>query len=195
MVGVSSRMLARQRARGVTFLLGYVAGTALVTVLLVVAIQPVGHVIQDAVPGRARLSLLASALLLLAAADALGHTPTVRRQTPQVLLRSLNPAPLGLVYGGDVGLIATTIKVSSLVWMALAYTVLQDYRAASYVLATYGGVTVLTVAITAAVGVGGQRRLRIALMGGIRAGGRIAQGVSAAVGAGAAVWVVTQLWT
>ena len=83
MVGVSSRMLARKRARGVAFLLGYSAGTALVTVLLVAAIQPVGHFIQDAAPGRVRLSLLASVLLLLAAADAVGHTPTLRRQTPQ----------------------------------------------------------------------------------------------------------------
>lgn len=80
--------------------------------------------------------------IFLAAADlGLGpiRTPSLRRQTPSWWLQVLGPRRTWLLWGIDLGLGFSTIRVSSLFWLvALAAVFLIPPIAAPVVLAAYG---------------------------------------------------------
>jgi hypothetical protein len=145
MVGVTSPLLRADRRRAARLLAGYASGTAAATLLLLALLTPVARAAQSAAPGWARGGLAAMVVLALAALDLLGRTPHVDRQTPQLLVRLLpsgRAGAAGLAWGFDIGLLFTTIKMSSLLWAALAWAMLLDASALPLVLGVYASVTI-----------------------------------------------------
>src|SRR5688572_4570703 len=118
MVGVSNPIMRRDRRAGWRFVVGFgvglTAAAALLTgplLLLSAAVRPV--------PQPVRLVGLLVLVALLAVADLLNRTPHVWRQVPQRFARDLDhqPGRLGLVWAIDLGLLVTTQKTTSLLWM------------------------------------------------------------------------------
>jgi hypothetical protein len=145
MVGVTSPLLQADRRRAARLLAGYAFGTAAASLLLLSLLTPVARAVQSAAPGWARGGLAAMVVLALAVLDLLGRTPHLDRQTPQMLVRLLptgRAGAAGVAWGFDIGLLFTTIKVSSLMWAALAWAMLLDASALPLVLGVYAMVTI-----------------------------------------------------
>lgn len=144
MVGVASPL---HRVPGaVKFYGGFAAGLVVSGLVLVLVLAPVSLAV-NAVPGEWRTAFLAGAALAFGLLDLLGRTPHLSRQVPQrFALQGLPMGSLGLVYGADVGLLVTTIKVTSLLWVAIVGSVLTG--SATVVLAT-----VMTAALVQATAV------------------------------------------
>lgn len=183
MVGVSNPIYRHGRHAGWRFLTGFGAGLALATavlagplLLLAAAAGLVGETIRAAV--------LAALVLGLATADLLNRTPHVWRQVPQRFARDLNAQPgrLGLIWAFDLGLLVTTQKTTSLLWIALAGVVLTGAPAAVVpVLATAAGLYWLGVAVLTVTGdrlLAGTARL-VEVFGGWALAIRRAAGVAA----------------
>lgn len=116
MVGVVTPMLGRGGSAR-RFLLGLVVGgcsSAAAVGLLV------GAVIPGVLGGIDREVALVVLAAVLAVADVTRRTPAMRRQTPQHLVRVLEPGSLGLVYGLDIGLQFTIWRYTSVLWVGLA---------------------------------------------------------------------------
>jgi hypothetical protein len=124
MTGVASPMLRRTRSGGSRFLAGLVVGGAVAGIMLSVPAYLLGTVIHTLVPAQGRVVVLLALLAVLGVADLLRRTPHVRRQVPERFVWKLPPGVLGLVWGFDLGLLFTTQKTTSLVWVAVAAVVL-----------------------------------------------------------------------
>jgi hypothetical protein len=126
MAGVAGPMIRSSRSRAARFLVGLTAGGLAGGVVLAVPVYFVGALVQAAVPMQGRLWLLAGTCALFGIADLTNRTPHVWRQVPQRLIHVLPPGTLGVVWGFDLGLLFTTQKVVSLIWLTIAATVLLD---------------------------------------------------------------------
>ena len=126
MAGVAGPMLQRSRASGARFLSGLAVGGISAGLVLAVPLYLVGQLAGRFLPASARMALLVGLAFALALADLTGHTPHVWRQVPQRLVRSLPPGTLGLTWGFDLGLLVTTQKTSSLLWLSIAAVTLLD---------------------------------------------------------------------
>lgn len=124
MAGVACPMMRSSRAEGTRFLVGLGAGTLLGGVMLAAVAYSISLVAQSAMSHIVRIYLLAILCVALGLADLTNNTPHTWRQVPQALIRHLPPGRVGLVWGIDIGLVATTQKVTSLLWAALAAFVL-----------------------------------------------------------------------
>ena len=147
MAGVAGPMLRHARARGIRFLAGLLAGGVAAGLILALPVFLIGSVAAN-LPETARLLVLAAICLALGLTDLFQRTPQVWRQVPQALIRTLSPGPLGVAWGFDLGLLFTTQKTTSLIWVALAGLVLQQPQAA--LTALVGISAVATMAIVAA---------------------------------------------
>jgi hypothetical protein len=141
MVGVSNPLMSRDPGGGWRFIAGFGAGLATATAALagpLLLLRAAVHL----VPLPVRIGGLVALVLLLGVADLLDRTPHVWRQVPQRFARELNhlPGRLGFIWAVDLGLLVTTQKTTSLLWIGLAGAVL---------LGTPG--TVLLTLVTAAV--------------------------------------------
>jgi len=146
MTGVAGPMFARSRRAGWRFLLALLLGELMSGALLGIALYVVGSLVRaTGAPVRARVVALALVCLGLGLADLANRTPHVWRQVPQRLVTSLTPGALGLAWGFDLGLHATTQKVSSLIWVSMAAYLLLDPASAPALL--------VVVALTTSVGV------------------------------------------
>lgn len=155
MVGVTSPLLRTDRKDGVRLMATYALGTVLAGVVLVVLLTPLASAAQAALPARERALAAAVAVLVLGLLDLSGHTPHVHRQTPQRLARlprAGHTAVAGIVAGFDIGLLVTTIKVSSLMWAALVWATLAGPGALPWVVAVHAGVA---LALHTALSIGG----------------------------------------
>jgi hypothetical protein len=150
MTGVAGPILrnARTRARGVRFLIGLAIGGAAGGAVLAVPVYLLGLLLAP-LPVWVRLTLLAAVCALLAVADFAQRTPHVWRQVPQGLVNKLPSGSLGLVWGFDLGLLFTTQKTTSLVWVALAALVLLQPALAAAVLIGVSVVATLVIAASA----------------------------------------------
>src|SRR6266545_2993148 len=83
-----------------------------------------------------RSLVLASCVGTLLVLDVLGRTPRLNRQTSQ-RLRTLPPSARGFLWGIDIGLQFTTIKVTSLVWVLMLLSVADPRHAPLAVLVYY----------------------------------------------------------
>jgi hypothetical protein len=119
-------MLQRSRASGARFLAGLAIGGVIAGLVLAVPLYLAGHLAGRFLPTSTRVVLLVGLAFALALADLTGRTPHVWRQVPQRLVRSLPPGTLGLTWGFDLGLLITTQKTSSLLWLSLAAVTLLD---------------------------------------------------------------------
>jgi len=137
----------RTRARGVRFLIGLAIGGAAGGAVLAVPVYLLGRLLQP-LPVWVRLTLLAAVCVLLAVADLTQRTPHVWRQVPQQLVNKLGSGSLGLAWGFDLGLLFTTQKTTSMVWVAMAALVLLQPSLAAAVLI---GVSVVATMVIAAM--------------------------------------------
>lgn len=126
MAGVAGPMLRSSRRDGIHFLVGLLVGEAAAGVLLAVPAYLLGDLARAALPLALRLWLLAAACALFGAADLANRTPRLWRQVPQPLIHRLQPGPLGVAWGFDLGLLFTTQKAASLIWVAIAAGLLLD---------------------------------------------------------------------
>ena len=151
MTGVAGPLLrnTRTRARGVRFFIGLAIGGAAGGAVLAVPVYLLGRLLQP-LPIWVRLTLLAAVCVLLAVADFTQRTPHVWRQVPQSLVNKLPSGSLGLAWGFDLGLLFTTQKTTSMVWVAMAALVLLEPSLAAAVLI---GVSVAATLVMAAMSV------------------------------------------
>jgi hypothetical protein len=152
MTGVAGPLLhnPKLRAGGVRFLVGLIIGSAAGGAVLAVPVYLLGRLLEP-LPAWVRLTLLAAVCVVLAVADFTQRTPHVWRQVPQTLVNKLPPGSLGLAWGFDLGLLFTTQKTTSLVWVALAALVLLKPGLAAVVLV---GVSVVAMLVMAALAMG-----------------------------------------
>jgi hypothetical protein len=152
MAGVAGPMRTRDRAGAARFLVGLAAGGVAAGLVLAVPVYLVGHVAGRVLPDSARVGLLVAVAVALGAADLLGRTPHVWRQVPQKLVRELPPGTLGLTWGFDLGLLVTTQKTSSLLWVSIAAVALLDPGLAPVALVVFSlvataGIVALTLTV------------------------------------------------
>jgi hypothetical protein len=134
MAGVAGPMLRSNRGGAVRLLAGLLVGEIAAGVLIAVPAFLVGEGLRQVLPAPARLWAVAALCVLFGAADITGRTPRVARQVPEDLIRRLPPGSLGLAWGFDLGLLFTTQKAVSLIWVAIAATVLLDPPVAAVVI-------------------------------------------------------------
>jgi hypothetical protein len=140
MAGVAGPMLRNKDRAGARFLAGLLVGEAAAGLLLAVPAYLLSEMAQ-VLPQAARLWILVGVCAIFGVADLMNRTPHVWRQVPQALIHRLQPGTLGVAWGFDLGLLFTTQKVVSLIWVAIAAGVLlQPAMAAGVVV----GVAVLT---------------------------------------------------
>lgn len=142
MVGVSNPMMREDRTAGRRFLGGFGAGLAVAAAVVALPLMLVAAVLLH-VPATVRGVVLAVLLVGFGLADLLDRTPHIWRQVPQRFLRELGPGQLGFVWAADLGLLVTTQKTTSLIWIGLAGLVLSTTP-----------MTVLAGVITISVGFG-----------------------------------------
>jgi hypothetical protein len=123
MVGVSNPMMQGDRRAGWAFLGGFGAGLAVAAAVVAIPLMLLGAALGH-LPQPVRGGLLAVLLVGFGVADLLDRTPHVWRQVPQRFIRTLPPGPLGFVWAVDLGLLVTTQKTTSLIWIGLAGLVL-----------------------------------------------------------------------
>ena len=126
MAGVASPILKRSRRHGARFLTGLAVGGSTAGLVLALLALLVGQLADHLAPSSVRVGVLITAAVACGLADLSGHTPHVWRQVPQRLVRSLSPGTLGLVWGFDLGLLVTTQKTSSLLWLSIAAIILLN---------------------------------------------------------------------
>ena len=145
MAGVASPMLRRTPSGGRRFLLGLLVGGIAAGILLSVPAYLIGIAVVSIVPIKERLAILAAILAILAIADLIRRTPHVLRQVPEGFIWNLPPGFLGIVWGFDLGLLVTTRKTTSLVWVAVAGGVLLLPAMAAVVLVSIAVVATLAI--------------------------------------------------
>jgi hypothetical protein len=116
-------MLRDRPREGWRFLAGFGAGLAVAAALISVPLlllTSVAALVPDTVRGLTLVALLVG----LGVADLFNRTPHVWRQVPQRFARELSPGRLGFIWACDLGLLVTTQKTTSLLWIGLAGLVL-----------------------------------------------------------------------
>ncbi|HEY8472612.1 MAG TPA: hypothetical protein VIL37_08245 [Natronosporangium sp.] len=117
--------MRRDRRAGWRFIAGFGAGFLVSTAILAGPLLLLSAAVRP-IPEPVRIGVLAVAVVALAIADLRDRTPHVWRQVPQRFARELGQQPgrLGLIWAIDLGLLVTTQKTTSLLWIALAGAVL-----------------------------------------------------------------------
>lgn len=124
MVGVAGPLMRRSRPMAARFLLGLTTGYLIVGVLLSFGMFALGLLISSILPSPIRMTILVLSTVAFGMADALNRTPQTSRQVPVRLYGQLRPELLGFSWGFDLGLLVTTYKTNSLIWVALLGTLL-----------------------------------------------------------------------
>ncbi|MEU4645721.1 hypothetical protein [Micromonospora sp. NPDC023814] len=86
--------------------------------MLSVLLYLVGSVLEKLVVEEWRFVVVVAFTVLFGILDLFNRTPHIWRQVPQRLVRTLPAGTLGVVWGIDLGLLFTTQKTTSLVWLA-----------------------------------------------------------------------------
>jgi hypothetical protein len=126
MAGVAGPMLASDRRAALRFLAGLLVGETAAGVLLAIPAYLFSEAARALIPLAGRLWALAAVCAVFAMADLANRTPRLPRQVPQALIYRLPPGTLGVAWGFDLGLLFTTRKTVSLIWVAIAAGVLLD---------------------------------------------------------------------
>jgi len=191
MVGVASPL--RRVPGAVSFYAAFAAGALAAGLVLALILVPTSLALAG-LPERARGTLFAGGVAAFAALDVLGRTPQVRRQVPQRLgLQGLPFGPLGFVYGLDVGLHVTTLKVSSLIWVVILGSVLVgDDRSVIVTLLTLAAVEAAAITLLSAFDQRAVTDLRF-WGGGAGTWMRSAQKLGAAVAIASLAWIMVTM--
>lgn len=126
MAGVAGPQLRTDRRAGARFLIGLAVGGVVAGLLLALPLYVVGEAVGRVASEQVRTGIVATLAVAFGIVDLAGKTPHVWRQVPQRLWHVLAPGRLGLVWGADLGLLVTTQKTTSLLWVAIpAMTLLR----------------------------------------------------------------------
>ncbi len=137
MVGVTSPLFRSGDVRGGRALaVWYVLGTAVAGAAILAAVELASSGVSAVLPAGRRYLVLAVCAAVLLVLDVFGVTPRWNRQTPQ-RLRALPPGLRGFLWGLDIGMLFTTIKVTSLVWVLLLWSVVDPGHATIAVVVFY----------------------------------------------------------
>jgi hypothetical protein len=147
MAGVAGPMLQRSRVRTAHFLTGLAVGGVSAGLVLTIPVYLAGQLAGRLLPVPARAGLVVGLSLVFGLADLFGRTPHVWRQVPQQFVRMLPPGILGLTWGFDLGLLVTTQKTSSLLWLSIAAVALLDPALAPAALVGFSLVATAAVVI------------------------------------------------
>src|SRR5690348_15479587 len=99
-------------------------GTTVAGAVILAGLELASNGVAAVLPVGPRYLVLAVCVAVLLVLDALGRTPRWNRQTPQ-RLRVLPPGLRGFLWGLDIGMLFTTIKVTSLVWVLLLWSIAE----------------------------------------------------------------------
>lgn len=172
MAGVAGPMLRSSRATGARFLAGLLVGEIAAGALLAVPAFLLGEGLRIILPTQARLWAVAIICVIFGLADLANRTPRTSRQVPEELIRRLPAGSLGLAWGFDLGLLFTTQKAVSLIWVAIAAAILLDPTVAAVLIvgiAVVASMTVIAISIWRRPGVdrlsGWGLRVRLARQG------------------------------
>jgi hypothetical protein len=146
MAGVASPMLQRDAKGAMRFLVALVLGEVTAGLVLAGVVVLFGSLLDAVLPVAVRLLTVVALAVVFGVADWFGRTPHVWRQVPKRLAERLPPGTLGLVWGFDLGLLFTTQKTTSLLWMSLAAVLVIDPMAAPLALVVWSAVAGLAVA-------------------------------------------------
>jgi hypothetical protein len=144
MLGVAMPLVqAAQRWRSWIFVAGaFAAGAVIGSFSIGLITWGIGSQLQRHVPESSRYGLVGVVGLLLLAADTgIGRlrTPSLMRQTSPHFFQRLGPVKAFVLWGIDIGLGFSTIRVTSLYWFALAAAMLAaPPRLAPALLGMYG---------------------------------------------------------
>ncbi|WP_089005265.1 hypothetical protein [Micromonospora viridifaciens] len=100
--------------------MGLAVGGLVAGLVLAIPAYLVGSAVGQLVPEEGRVAALVALAVLFGTLDLLDRTPHIWRQVPQRLVRTLPAGTLGTVWGIDLGLLFTTQKTTSLIWLATA---------------------------------------------------------------------------
>ena len=117
MAGVTGPLARRDKHVAIHFVVGLAAGYVVAGVILSLAIESAGVAANALLTAGARLAAVVMACLVLLTLDAIGRTPQWPRQVPVRLFGLLRPGILGFAWGLDLGILVTTRKNSSAVWL------------------------------------------------------------------------------
>jgi len=148
-------MLKRSKRQGIRFLAGLAAGGVAAALVLSLLVYVTGILALSLLPLRARLLMVSAIAVSLGIADVMHRTPHIWRQVPQRLVRLLPPGTLGLVWGLDLGLLFSTQKTTSLIWVAIAAALILAPSSAVIVLVGIA-LTLATVVAIGSLGLNGR---------------------------------------
>jgi len=140
-------MWRREPADAVRFFLGLLAGMLASGMVLALLTNTVGRLVHMSVGQDVRTVMLAVVILVFAGADLANRTPHIWRQVPQSFIWRLKPGLRGLLWGFDLGLLVTTQKVVSLMWISIAGVVLVAPDAAGFVFITLAVLSSMGIAL------------------------------------------------
>jgi hypothetical protein len=148
-------MLKRSKWQGVRFLAGLATGGVVSALVLSLLVYLIGILALSFLPPRARLLMVAAIAVGLGTADLMHRTPHVWRQVPQHLVRLLPSGTLGLVWGLDLGLLFSTQKATSLIWIAVIAALILAPSSSVIVLVGIA-LTLVTVIAIGSLGLNGR---------------------------------------
>lgn len=119
MAGVAGPLARRDRGAAGRFMVGLTAGYLSAGILVGSVLTAMGLVASATLTLAERIGVVALLCIGFMILDAVDRTPQLSRQVPVQLYRVLGPGPLGFTWGFDLGLLITTRKTSSLLWMVL----------------------------------------------------------------------------
>jgi hypothetical protein len=152
MAGVAGPRLRDDRSAGLRFLLGLTVGGAVAGLLLSLPIFLIGNAATAVLSHEVRLGLVVALALGFGILDFTGRTPHVWRQVPQRFWHTIAPGRLGLVWGADLGLLVTTQKTTSLLWLSIAAVALLKPGLAPAVMVALSLITAGAVVFLTGVG-------------------------------------------
>jgi hypothetical protein len=126
MAGVAGPLMRSNVRMGIRFLSGLLAGEAIAGTLLAIPAYLLSSTLRPLLPAAGRLWAVAAISIVLAAADLANRTPQISRQVPQTLIHKLPYGLLGVAWGIDLGLLVTTRKTASLIWVAITAGILLN---------------------------------------------------------------------
>lgn len=126
MIGVTNPGGARRPRKEVltavvSLSLGYMISTAFVILVLAAGAEML-TIFHEKIP---KSTVAVAVLLLFGLLDLANMTPMSQRQVPQSFVRSLTAGPRNLLWGADLGLLVTSQKTTSLIWIGLSLAVVD----------------------------------------------------------------------
>lgn len=141
---MTGRLTRSSPARSRQIAAGYILGTVVAAAVSASVLVGVDKLADDILSSPLPTVLIFTTLVLLLTADVSDHVLTMRRQTPKNSFDRFTPLTAGAIAGFDIGLGATTYRVSNVFWAWVAFALWLGGPAPIVGTATYGAMTITT---------------------------------------------------